>query len=589
MDGFGMLLGFVTGLALFLYGMHVLGEGLEKMSGGKLESILERLTSTPLKGILLGTAVTAIIQSSSATTVMVVGFVNSGIMKLEQAVGIIIGANMGTTITSWILSLSGLQGDSFFIQLLKPANFSPFLAMIGVGLLLVCKKEKKRNVGIILTGFGVLMIGMDTMSAATEGLKDVPAFGELMIKFSNPILGLLVGLILTAIIQSSSASVGILQALCSTGKVLIGTSVPIVIGQNIGTCVTAMLSSIGAKKNARRAAVIHLVYNVISAIIFMILFYVLDAIIDFKFLGNTATGVQVAIIHTLFNVFKMATLAPFSQQLVKISRLLVPGEDEEENVQDTHEIPELDIRFLDKPALAMEHCKNVAVKMAYISRDALLTSMSLINDYTIEKYDEVIDKENVVDIYEDQLASYMIKVSSHDLSEADSKHMNLLLHLIGDFERISDYAVNIAQAAKKMNKKELVFSKKAVAELEVFGELIMDILNTSIEAFENNDEDLATYVEPMEEVADKLNKEIKKRHVKRLRKGKCTVDMGFILSDITTGYERIADHCSNVAVGIIQSSEDGYESHDYIERLDKGEDTEFYKKYVSYKEKYALS
>lgn len=589
MDGFGMLLGFVTGLALFLYGMHVLGEGLEKMSGGKLESILERLTSTPLKGILLGTAVTAIIQSSSATTVMVVGFVNSGIMKLEQAVGIIIGANMGTTITSWILSLSGLKGDSFFIQLLKPANFSPFLAMIGVALLLVCKKEKKRNVGIILTGFGVLMIGMDTMSAATEGLKNVPAFGELMIKFSNPILGLLVGLILTAIIQSSSASVGILQALCSTGKVLIGTSVPIVIGQNIGTCVTAMLSSIGAKKNARRAAVIHLVYNVISAIIFMILFYVLDAIIDFKFLGNTATGVQVAIIHTLFNVFKMATLAPFSQQLVKMSRILVKGEDEEENVQDTHEIPELDVRFLDKPALAMEHCKNVAVKMAHISREALVTSMSLINEFTIEKYDDVIDKENIVDIYEDQLASYMIKVSSHDLSEADSKHMNLLLHLIGDFERISDYAVNIAQSAKKMKKKEMEFSKKAVAELEVFGDLIMDILNTSIEAFENNDENLATCVEPMEEVADKLNKEIKKRHVKRLRKGKCTVDMGFILSDITTGYERIADHCSNVAVGIIQISEDGYESHDYIENLDKGENTEFYKKYVSYKEKYALS
>ena len=589
MSGFEMFLGFITGLAFFLYGMNVLGDGLEKMSGGKLEGILERLTSTPLKGILLGAGVTAVIQSSSATTVMVVGFVNSGIMNLEQGIGIIIGANFGTCITSWILSMSEIQGTGFFLQMLKPANFSPFLAVIGVALLLFCKREKKKNIGIILTGFAVLMIGMEMMSDSMSGLRDVPSFKKLMVSFENPVLGVLVGLVLTAIIQSSSASIGILQALASTGIVSFATAIPIVVGQNIGTCVTALLSSIGAKVNAKRAAMVHLLYNLISALVCLPIFYMLDAIFDFAFMGANASSVQVAIVHTLFNVFKLIALAPFGKQLGKLACLIhkdkVQGQEEKE---EGFTIPELDVRFLDKPALAMEHCKNVAIDMAHKSKETLLEAISLVNEYDKELYDQVSKNEEIVDIYEDKLGTYLLKLSARELSEQDSKRLSLLLHLIGDYERISDHALNIAQSAKEMHKKELSFSKKAAVEIGVFADLLIDIIDTAVKAFENNDEDLATYVEPMEEVADKLNKEIKKRHVKRLRKGKCTIEMGCVLADITTSFERIADHCSNIAVGIIQVKEEGYESHEYLDTLDKGENTEFREKYQLYKERYVL-
>lgn len=588
MNGWHMFLGFITGLALFLYGMNVLGDGLEKMSGGKLEGILERLTSTKLKGILLGTGVTAVIQSSSATTVMVVGFVNSGIMTLEQGVGIIIGANLGTCVTSWILSLAGLGDGGFLLSLCKPENFSPILAVVGVALLLFCKNQKKKNIGTMLTGFGVLMIGMEEMSGAMKGLQHVEGFRSLMVAFTNPILGLLVGLALTAIIQSSSASVGILQALCKANPIAIGTAIPIVIGQNIGTCVTAMLSSAGAKKNAKSAAWFHLLYNIFSAVIFMVIFYILHAIFQFDFMKSNITVLGVAIFHTLFNIFKMIALAPFSDYLVKVSRRLSGKEDEEEEVIDIHEVPELDIRFLEKPALAMEHCTEVATRMALAAKETLFGAIDLITDFSEDAYNVVSDNEEMVDVYEDKLATYLLKLSSKGLSEEDSHQLSLLLHLIGDFERIADHGINIAKAAKKMDKKELSFSKKAADEMAVFSDLIHDILDTSINAFIYKDYDLATYVEPMEEVVDKLNKEIKKRHVKRLRKGKCSIDMGFILSDITTDFERISDHCSNIAVGIIQTAEDTYESHEYLESLDKSEDTAFYEKFMAYKEKYVL-
>ena len=589
MDGFAMFLNFITGLAFFLYGMNVLGDGLEKMSGGKLEGILERLTSTTIKGILLGAAVTAVIQSSSATTVMVVGFVNSGIMTLDRGIGIIIGANFGTCITSWILSLSEINGNGFFLQLLKPANFSPFLAVIGVALLLFCKREKTKHVGTILTGFSVLMIGMEMMSDSMSGLENVPAFKELMIKFSNPFLGVLVGLVLTAIIQSSSASIGILQALASTGVVGFATAIPIVIGQNIGTCVTALLSSIGAKVNAKRAAMVHLLYNVISALVCLPIFYLLDWIFDFAFMGMKASNPQVAIIHTLFNVFKLLAVAPFAKQLGKLSCMIYKDKTQvEEEEEEVFTIPELDVRFLDKPALAMEHCKNVAVNMAYRSKETLLKAISLVNEFDKDLYDKVMRDEEKVDIYEDKLGTYLLKLSAKNLSEQDSRKLSLLLHLIGDFERISDHAVNIAQSSKEMNKKELSFSKKASVEIGIFADLLVEIIDTAVKSFEYNDVDLATYVEPMEEVAEKLNKEIKKRHIKRLRKGKCTIEMGFVLSDITTSFERIADHCSNIAVGVIQVREEGYESHEYLDTLDKGENTEFREKYLLYKERYML-
>ena len=589
MSGFEMFLGFITGLAFFLYGMKVLGDGLEKMSGGKLESILEKLTSTPLRGILLGAGVTAIIQSSSATTVMVVGFVNSGIMRLEQGIGIIIGANLGTCITSWILSLSQISGTGFFIQLLKPAVFSPFLAVIGVVLLLFCKKEKKVNIGIILTGFSVLMIGMEWMSDSMSGLRDVPAFTGLMVKFSKPILGLLVGLVLTAIIQSSSASIGILQALAMTGIVSYATAIPIVIGQNIGTCATALLSSFGAKVNAKRAAMVHLLYNVISAVICMIAFYSINAFVHFGFMGTMASSVGVAVVHTVFNLFKLAILGPFSKQLGQLSCLIYRDKTEQEiETKEEYAVAELDVRFLEKPALAMEHCRNVAVRMANLSKDTLLNSISLVSEFDKSLYDKVVANEELVDMYEDKLGTYLLKLSSKELSEQDSIKLSLFLHLIGDYERISDHALNIAQSAKEMNKKELFFSKKASAEIGVFADLLIEIIDTAVKAFEYNDVDLAANVEPMEEVADKLNKEIKKRHVKRLRKGKCTIELGFVLSDITTSFERIADHCSNIAVGVIQTREDGYESHEYLDTLDKGENTEFREKYLTYKERYVL-
>lgn len=581
------VLAMIGGLALFLYGMHAMGEGLSKLSGGKLERILEKLTSTPIKGVLLGAAVTAVIQSSSATTVMVVGFVNSGIMKLSQAINIIMGANVGTTVTSWVLSLSGLEGDHFLVQMLKPSSFSPILALIGVCFLLFTKNAKKQDVGTIMVGFAVLMTGMDTMSAAVKPLADVPEFTSILTMFSNPILGLIAGAVLTAIIQSSSASVGILQALCMTGSINYATALPIIMGQNIGTCITALLSGIGATKNAKRASIVHLYFNMIGTAIFMIVFYTLHAFVNFSFLEGAAGPAGIALIHSVFNIVATLLLLPFSKGLEKLAYLTIRDGKEELPVQDD-DFQLLDERFLDKPAFAVQQCKAVTVKMAELSKEAIYLALDMLQDYHDEQFERVCKMEDYVDRYEDELGTYLVRLSSRSMTEKDSRTISMLLHCIGDFERISDHAINIAEAAKEMNDKKMAFSEDAIKEIKVFADAIREIVRTAVTVFENDDVEMARLVEPLEEVVDNLNIEMKSRHVTRLREGKCTIEMGFILSDLTTNYERVADHCSNIAVCLIQIHENGFDTHEYLDTLDKGENTLFREKYLSYKAKYML-
>lgn len=587
MDFFDLLT-MIGGLALFLYGMDVMGDGLAKTSGGKLEKILEKLTSSPIKAVLLGAGVTAVIQSSSATTVMVVGFVNSGIMKLSQAVGIIMGANIGTTITSWILSLTGIESGNFFIQMLKPSSFSPILALIGIVIMMMSKDSKKKDIASILLGFAVLMFGMDTMSNAVKPLADVPEFTNILLIFTNPILGMLAGLILTAVIQSSSASVGILQALCATGAMNFGVALPIIMGQNIGTCVTAMISSIGAKKNAKRAALIHLYFNIIGTIVFMVLFYSINAFVHFEFLGEAATPVGIAVIHSLFNVAATLLLLPFGKGLVKLATLTIPEteEEKEEAIPDATKL--LDARFLEKPAFAVAQCKNVGIEMANLTRRALVSAVEAVTDYDQKKIKEVFKLEEVIDHYEDELGTYLMKLSGKPLSDEDNHTVSNLFHCMGDFERISDHALNLAETAMEMKAKEQEFSPKAKNELLTYGEAVKEIMDISVRAYESGDIALAGQVEPLEEVIDDLNVKVRKQHVKRLRKGKCTIELGLSLSDILTTYERVADHCSNIAVCLIQVEEDGFETHEYLQEVKKKDNQEFQNLYRMYYNKYYI-
>lgn len=587
MDIFSVLT-MLGGLAMFLYGMHAMGEGLSKVAGGKLERILEKLTSSPLKAVALGAAVTAVIQSSSATTVMVVGFVNSGLMKLSQAIGIIMGANIGTTITSWILSLSGIEGDSFWVQLLKPSSFAPVLALVGVVFLLFSKNAKRKDVGTILIGFAILMVGMDTMSDAVKPLADVPAFTNLFVMFSNPILGMIVGALLTAVIQSSSASVGILQALCITGKVTYASVIPIIMGQNIGTCITAILSSIGTSKNARRAALVHFYFNVIGTLVFMTVFYSMNVVIDFALLDQSASAAGIAVIHTVFNVGATFLLLPFTKGLEKLAYLSIK-EDKDETT-DKERIQLIDERFLESPSFAVEQCKQAVFKMAELSKEALFKAIALLDEFSEEKAEEVKVLEDKVDKYEDELGSYLIRLCSKNLVEKDSHVVSMLLHLIGDFERISDHAVNIMEAGREIADKKLTFSTEAKKEIEVFTRAVKDIVNISIQVVEDEDKKLAVTVEPLEEVIDHLNDKLKVRHVQRLREGVCTIELGFVFSDITTNYERVADHCSNIALSILQlNNEESFDAHEYIEQLKREDNEAFREKYQSYKSQYALS
>lgn len=564
MDIFSVL-SLVGGLALFLFGMDTLGKGLEKLSGGRMERMLEKLTSNRIKAVALGTIVTAIIQSSSATTVMVVGFVNSGIMKLSQAIGIIMGANIGTTMTSWILSLSSIEGDSFIIRMLKPSSFSPILAIVGVALLMFSKKEKKRHIGEILIGFAVLMTGMDAMSAAVKPLQDVPEFTNLLLMFSNPLLGLLAGLVLTAIIQSSSASVGILQALCTTGAVSYGTAIPVIMGQNIGTCVTAIISSVGTSKNAERAAAVHLFFNIIGTTVFMLVFYGLHVFVKFDFLTEACAAKDIATVHSLFNVGATCLLLPFAGFLEKLAMLVL--RDSEEELEKNNRFKALDVRFLDTPGIALEQCKRLTDDMAKLTKTSLFSTIGLLESYEEKQERQVAEQEALVDRYEDELGAYLVKISSRDLSEGDSHTVTMLLHSIGNWERISDHALNICDAAREISEKKISFSRAAVAELAVYTKAIKDILNMTVEAFEYEDVAVAKQIEPLEEVIDELNRNIKNRHIKRLCSGECTIEPGFVLHDILTNYERIADHCSNVAVAVIQTGDYKVEAHQYIDHL----------------------
>ena len=579
----------IGGLAMFLYGMNAMGDGLAKVAGGKLERILEKLTSNPLMGVFLGFVVTAVIQSSSATTVMVVGFVNSGIMKLSQAISIIMGANIGTTATAWILSLAGLEGSNFFITMLKPTSFSPILAIIGVTLLMFSKKAKKQDIGTILIGFAILMFGMDTMTGAIKPLAEVQGFKELLVKFSNPILGLMAGAILTAVIQSSSASVGILQAMSMNGLITFGTAFPIIMGQNIGTCVTALISSIGATKNGKRTAFVHLYFNLIGTIIFMAVFYIVNAFVDFAFMGGPISGTGIAVLHSIFNISATLVLLPCRKLIEKLACLTIRDKEVKgtSEVAEESEIQLLDYRFLDKPSFAVEQCRNVTHKMAELSKDAIFKAMSLLKNYDEGIAEEVIHLEGVVDKYEDQLGSYLVKLSGKATSEEDSRTVSLLLHSIGDYERISDHAINILESAKEMHEKGMVFSKKAKEELEIFTRAVEDIMNMTLIVFVDEDVDMAKSVEPLEEMIDFLSDELKNRHIGRLREGKCTIEQGFVFSDITTNFERISDHCSNIAVSLIEIKDDEYDTHRYLDTV-KHDSARFAEEYANCRERYAL-
>lgn len=589
MDVFSVLT-MIGGLALFLYGMQVMGDGLKKASGGKLEMILEKLTSNKMMAVLLGAGVTAVIQSSSATTVMVVGFVNSGIMKLSQAVGVILGANVGATITAWFLSLTGVEGSNFFLQLLKPSSFSPILAITGVILLTMGKRERQKSIASVMIGFAVLMFGMETMSGAVKPLAELPGFTHILLVFSNPVLGMLVGLVITAIIQSSGASIGILQALCISGAVSYSTAIPIIMGQNVGTCVTAMISSVGASKNARRAALVHLYYNIIKTVAFMVVFYALNAIFNFSFLERPINAIGVAFIHTAFNIAAVIVMFPISWTLEKLAYLTIPEDEEEKEEREPakREIQILDARFLNTPGLALEQCKNAAVDMANYAREGLFLAIQLLDKYSEKAADKVIELEELVDHYEDGLGSYLVKLSSKHLTEKDSQELSVLLHCIGDFERISDHAINIMESAKEMHNKDLYFSKKAQEELSIFTHAVKEIVDTTVLVFQKEDLGLANKVEPLEEVIDYLNAEIKKRHIKRLRKGKCTIEMGFVLSDLSTNYERVSDHCSNIALCLLQLNEETFGTHEYQVSLSEKDNIKFKLEVKQLMEQYSL-
>ncbi len=589
MDIFSVL-SMIGGLAMFLYGMETMGDGLAKTAGGKLEHILEKLTSTPIKGVLLGAAVTAVIQSSSATTVMVVGFVNSGIMKLSQAVGIIMGANVGTTVTSWIVSLAGIESNNILLQFLKPTSFCPILALIGIIFIMFTKDEKKHDIGGILLGFAVLMFGMDTMSNAVKPLADVPEFTGILTMFSNPLLGMLAGAVLTAVIQSSSASVGILQALCATGSVTFGTALPIIMGQNIGTCITALISAIGAKKNAKRAAFVHLYFNVIGTVLFMIVFYTLNAFLHFAFLGQATNAAGVAVIHSVFNVIATVCLLPFHRLLEKLATITVRGNDEDDEELEglPTELALLDERFLEKPAFAVGHCVTVARKMAELTEESLVLATDLLDHYDKKTAKRVAALESQIDTFEDMLGTYMIKLSSKPLSVADNQTISTILHCSGNFERISDHAMNICETAQEMQKKELVFSEKACAELQTYIQALRKIVSMTMQAFNTDDYDLAKHVEPLEDVIDGINSKAKKHHIKRLQKGKCTIALSVPFEDLLTNFERVSDHCSNVAVCMIQTKDDVYDTHEYLDTLKENNTPEFRAMYEEYKEKYGL-
>ena len=569
----------IGGLCLFLFGMNIMGQSLERSAGSKLELMLGRLTSNKFFGLLTGLGVTAVIQSSSATTVMVVGFVNSGLMNLKQAIYVIMGANIGTTVTSWILSLGGISGSNIFLKLLKPMSFTPVLALIGIILYMMSKTNKKKDIGMILLGFTVLMFGMDIMSDSVAGLSDVPEFRNLFIMFENPILGVLIGALVTAIIQSSSASVGILQAFAVTGQITYGSAVPIIMGQNIGTCVTAILSSVGTNKNAKRAAMVHLSFNVLGALIWLLVFSIVKAIFAPAILSEAATHAGIAVVHSIFNIACTLLLLPLSGLLEKLAYKLVPDANQPD------EVAELDERLLATPAIALERCRELTVAMAKTARDAINDSICCLDRYSGTLADSIRDAENKTDHYEDIIGSYLIRLSAHSLNEREGATASMLLKAIGDFERIGDHAVNILESAEELGDKGIEFSNEAKAEMSALSSAVKDIVELSYAAFSEENAEIAFSVEPLEQVIDRMKEYLRAQHIERLRLGGCGIEAGFVWNDLITNMERVSDHCSNIAGCTIDVRNQNMNIHESL-KLIRIDNEEFDEKYREYKNKY---
>lgn len=577
------VLALIGGLALFLFGMQLMGNALEKKAGSGLKNVLAKMTSNPIKGFLLGLAVTAVIQSSSATTVMVVGFVNSGIMTLGQSVAVIMGANIGTTVTAWILSLTNVTGDLWYIQMFKPSTFVPILAFIGIIFMMFSKSNKKKDTSVILLGFATLMTGMDLMSNAVAGLKEVPEFTNLLIKFSNPVLGVLAGAVLTAIIQSSSASVGILQALSSTGAVTLGASIPIIMGQNIGTCVTAMLSSVGTNKNAKRTAFVHLYFNVLGSVALLIIYSIIKEVFSLGFFDTIRVDAfTIAITHTTMKIIFTIIWLPFTKFLVKLAEFTVKDKGQ------TEQYEMLDERLLQTPAIAVERAKNVTETMAEISVSAIHKSLVLLGDYSEAGCEEIKTLEEKADKYEDKLGSYLVKISGAELTDEDSVETAKLLHIIGDFERISDHAVNIIESAEEIHDKKMNFSGEAKKELGVLMTAVNEIVELAYDAFVNEDLESAVKVEPLEQVVDGLKDTLKRQHIARLQKGECTIELGFVLTDLLTNLERVSDHCSNIAGCVIEMTHSDMDIHKYLRSVKGGQESVFNEHFEFYTKKYSI-
>ena len=575
------------GLAFFLFGMNLLSSGLEKMAGGKLESLLKKTTSNPLKGLLLGAAITVAIQSSSAVTVMLVGLVNSGIMQLGQTVCVIMGSNIGTTITAWILGLSGIESDNIFVNLLKPESFSPLLALIGMIFIMGSKSDKKKSIGTVLIGFSILMTGMDMMKNSVAPLADDPNFGKVLTMFKNPIFGVVVGALFTGIIQSSAASVGVLQALAINGGVTYSIAIPIIMGQNIGTCVTALISSIGVNRNAKRVSIIHISFNLIGTIVYLTLYCILNALFVFPFSELPIDAFGIALVHSIFNVATVILLFPFSKQIEKLAYLVIKDKTEGGTAED-EVYSFVDVRLLSTPSVAIRECNSKCKKMAKLAKETIFSAIGLIDNYDEKVYKEVLENEDLLDLYEDKLGTYLVKLSGKELSDLDSQSVSRQLHTIGDFERIGDHAVNILQVAEEMHDKKLSFSSEAKKEIAVLMAALTEILTNTTEAYINNNVSVAKGIEPLEETIDNLIIEIKTSHIQRLKAGGCSIELGFILSDLLTNCERVSDHCSNVAIAIIETSQFSFDAHEYLNAVKRKGNKEFESEYEMYKNKYSI-
>lgn len=585
----------IGGLAFFLFGMNVMSANLEKMAGGKLEILLKKVTANPFLSLTLGAIITIAMQSSSATTVMLVGLVNSGIMKFSQTLFVIYGSNIGTTLTAWILSLSSISSDVLWIKMLKPENFSPILALIGIIMLMVCKNDKKKSIGTIFVGFAVLMYGMEMMSGAVSPLAGDESFQTILTKFNNPIIGVVIGTVFTAIIQSSAASIGILQALSLTGKISFGMAIPIVMGQNIGTCATALISCIGANINAKRVAAVHLGIKIVSTVVFLSLFEILNAALGFTFISDAVTPVTIAVIHTVFNIISTLLFVPITNFTIKLTEKLVKesknkiAENGNDNKEDTKEaLPYLDERILASPSFAISECGNFTIKMAEIARDNVIRAMKLFENYDEKEAEKIYEIEDVLDNYEDRISTFLVKLSAQSLSQKDSRSVSKMLHVIGDFERLGDHALNLLKAAKETYDKKIKFTVMAESEQRVLVSAVDEILSLTITSFIEDDVDLAFKVEPLEQVIDTLIAQMKNNHIKRLQHGDCTIEIGFVLSDILTNYERISDHCSNIAVAVIELVHDSFDTHKYLNDIKYG-NNKFNDYYESYYQKYSIS